>query len=49
MITQFNGYSVLVDLIDLEDSGLCLLVTEDEEGNVETEIVEVQEEKEESS
>ena len=46
MITQCNGYSVLVDL---EDSGLCLLVTEDEEGNVETEIVEIQEEKEESS
>jgi len=46
MITQFNGYSVLVDL---EDSSLCLLVTEDEEGNVETEIVEIQEEKEESS
>ena len=46
MITQFNGYSVLVDL---EEEGLALLVTEDLEGVVESELVEVPEETEESS
>ena len=46
MITQFNGYSVL---IDIEDTGLALLVTEDTNGVVETEIVEIDGESNEES
>ena len=42
---QFEGYSVLVEV----EEGLSLLVTEDLEGVVESELIEVQEEKEESS
>ena len=43
--SQFNGYSVLVEV----EEGLALLVTEDLKGVVESELVEVQEETEESS
>jgi hypothetical protein len=46
MITQFNGYSVLVDL---EETGLALLVTEDSDGIVETEVVEVDDDSNEES
>tara|TARA_R100000808_G_C2076289_1_gene101843 strand:- start:327 stop:470 length:144 start_codon:yes stop_codon:yes gene_type:complete len=46
MITQFNGYSVLVDL---EETGLALLVTEDSDGVVETEVVEVDDDSNEES
>lgn len=42
---QFEGYSVLVDVED----GLALLVTEDSEGTVDSQLVEVQEDVEESS
>ena len=45
MFKQFEGYSVLVEVED----GLALLITEDSEGVVESELVEVQEETEESS
>ena len=46
MITQFNGYSVLVDL---EETGLALLVTEDSDGVIETEVVEVDDDSNEES
>ena len=43
--SQFNGYSVLIEV----EEGLALLVTEDLEGVVESELVEDPEETEESS